>query len=63
MISICKKYECRAVKITGAGGGGSLIAMVDRSKFEEQSLSAALKEAGFSVLGITTGAEGVRIET
>ncbi|KAJ8903586.1 hypothetical protein NDN08_004690 [Rhodosorus marinus] len=62
VISLCKKYECRAVKITGAGGGGSLIALADRSKSEGQSVSAALREAGFSVLGITTGAEGVRIE-
>jgi len=62
VISICKKYKCRAVKITGAGGGGSLIALVDGSKSKGRSVSAALTEAGFSVLGITTGAEGIRME-
>ncbi len=45
-------------KLTGAGGGGSMIALTD----EPAKASAAIRKAGGEAIQVSVGCEGVRIE-
>ena len=48
-------------KISGSGGGGVIIALVEPS--EQAAVAAAIDEAGGRSYVVTSGAEGVRLET
>ncbi|MHA1506764.1 MAG: mevalonate kinase [Candidatus Asgardarchaeia archaeon] len=47
-------------KLTGAGGGGCMVALVEGEKLEE--VAASMRELGYSVYSTKLSKEGVRIE-
>ena len=58
LIAACKGL-CYGAKMTGAGGGGSMIALTD----EPDKVSEAIRSAGGSPMQVVVGCEGVRVET
>jgi len=59
LVDICLSYGCYGAKLTGAGGGGSVLAIPPRG--EEEATVVALSKAGFSsfVSEIPCGGVGV----
>jgi len=57
LVEACQKKSYGA-KLTGAGGGGSMIALTD----DPQAVSAAITAAGGEPILIEVGSEGVRVE-
>mmetsp|Transcript_11412 Transcript_11412/g.34910 ORF Transcript_11412/g.34910 Transcript_11412/m.34910 type:complete len:350 (+) Transcript_11412:322-1371(+) len=61
VVSICKSHGCRGVKITGAGGGGCLIALLAEECSAQ--LRESLGENGFSTFEVVTGGTGVTLSS
>jgi mevalonate kinase len=57
LVEACRK-DSYGAKLTGAGGGGSMIALTD----SPSDVSAAIIEAGGEPILVDVGCEGVRIE-
>lgn len=57
LVSACKDRSYGA-KLTGAGGGGSMMALTD----DTESVARAISEAGGMPIVVEVGCEGVRIE-
>lgn len=60
MIHAARDAGAWGAKLSGAGGGDCMIALVSREK--EQAVSEAIVKVGGQVLDVATGVEGVRIE-
>lgn len=58
LIGACGDH-CYGAKLTGAGGGGSMIALTD----DPEEVSDAIGSAGGTPIRVTVGCEGVRVET
>jgi mevalonate kinase len=61
LISAAKKAGAWGAKLSGAGGGDCMIAVASQDK--RQNVVDAIVEAGGTVMDITTGEQGVRLET
>ncbi len=61
MIHAAKQAGAYGAKLSGAGGGDCMIALVPESR--AQSISEAMTAAGGLVLPVICGAQGVRVET
>lgn len=57
LIAACKGL-CYGAKMTGAGGGGSMIALTD----EPDRVSEAIRSAGGRPIQVEVGCDGVRVE-
>lgn len=57
LVRACSEHSYGA-KLTGAGGGGSMIALTDHAK----EVAEAIRKAGGEALEVSVGCEGVRIE-
>jgi mevalonate kinase len=57
LVEACRKHSYGA-KLTGAGGGGSMIALTD----EPDRVSKEIETAGGEAIPISVGCDGVRIE-
>jgi mevalonate kinase len=57
LIKVSLPYSYGA-KLTGAGGGGSMIALTDRSK----DVCKAIKRRGGTPIVVRTGANGVTVD-
>ena len=57
LVGVCKDHSYGA-KLTGAGGGGSMIALTD----EAELVAAAISAAGGTPIVVEVGSEGVRVE-
>ncbi len=58
LVAACKESSYGA-KLTGAGGGGSMIALTD----DVEATTKAIREAGGEPIVVRVGCEGVRIES
>jgi mevalonate kinase len=58
LVDACKEISYGA-KLTGAGGGGSMIVLTD----DVEKVSAAISKAGGEPIAVQVGCEGARIET
>lgn len=61
LISAAKKAGSYGAKLSGAGGGDCMIALVTSEK--RQVISRAIQEAGGEVINVLPNAEGVKVET
>jgi mevalonate kinase len=59
LVDLCLEYGCFGAKLTGAGGGGSVIGVVDRQS--EETLAAQLVRRGFSSFVTEVPSGGVRV--
>jgi len=57
LVSVCRGVSYGA-KLTGAGGGGSMIALVD----DPEKAAKAIADAGGTPISVRIGCEGVRLE-
>jgi len=57
LVSACREHSYGA-KLTGAGGGGSMMALTD----EAETVAKAISDAGGTPIVVEVGCEGVRIE-
>jgi mevalonate kinase len=60
LISAAKKAGAWGAKLSGAGGGDCMIAVVSEDK--RNDVASAIAEAGGTVMEVVPGAQGVRIE-
>lgn len=60
MVAAAKKAGAYGAKLSGAGGGDCMIALVDESK--KSAVEKAIQNAGGIIIHIKTNAEGVRVE-
>ena len=60
MIEASRKMGAYGAKLSGAGGGDCMIALVSEQKREE--VEKGIKSVGGEVININTNAEGVRVE-
>jgi mevalonate kinase len=58
LIKAAKKADAYGAKLTGAGGGGCMIALTDHPR----DVITALKEKGATAFKVKTNQEGVKIE-
>jgi mevalonate kinase len=57
LIGACEG-KCYGAKMTGAGGGGSMIALTD----DDEGVARAISDAGGTPIVVEVGCEGVRVE-
>ncbi len=57
LVEACRKYS-HGAKMTGAGGGGSMIALTD----DPDAVSKAIRDVGGEPIMVRVGCEGVRVE-
>ena len=57
LVDSCRPHSYGA-KLTGAGGGGSMIALTD----DPESVSKAIRDSGGEPIVVEVGCEGVRME-
>lgn len=63
LISAAKKAGAWGAKLSGAGGGDCMVALHPDGVQGKRAVEKAITEAGGTVMDVTPGAQGVRLET
>ncbi|HUI01663.1 MAG TPA: mevalonate kinase [Nitrososphaerales archaeon] len=60
LVDLCLRSDCLGAKLTGAGGGGSVVAVPPQDPQRAEDCANKLKRSGFGAFFTTLPAEGVR---